>query len=79
VLLSLDDSAPAVPPELLPRLFDPLFRADPARQRRDGAGSGLGLSIARAWVLRHGGRIAAQASPLGGLCMSVWLPESVIE
>ena len=79
VLLSLDDSAPAVPPELLPRLFDPLFRADPARQRRDGAGSGLGLSIARAWVLRHGGRIAAQASPLGGLGMSVWLPESVIE
>ena len=79
VLISLDDSPPAVPPELLPRLFDPLFRADPARQRRDGAGSGLGLSIARAWVLRHGGRIAAQASPLGGLGMSVWLPERARE
>ncbi|MFO1251261.1 MAG: ATP-binding protein [Inhella sp.] len=73
VRITLDDSPPGVPPALLPRLFDPLFRADPARQR--GQGSGLGLSIARAWVQRHGGQIDASPSPLGGLRVSLWLPE----
>jgi two-component system, OmpR family, heavy metal sensor histidine kinase CusS len=45
-----------VPPEALPRVFDPLFRADPARGR-DVEGSGLGLSIARSIVTAHGGVI----------------------
>ncbi|MBB5205808.1 two-component system sensor histidine kinase BaeS [Inhella inkyongensis] len=72
--LRVDDSPPGVAPEALARLFEPLYRADPARQRRDGAGSGLGLSIARAWVLRHGGQIQARPSPLGGLGLVITLP-----
>ena len=71
--LTLDDSAPGVPPASQARLFEPLFRADPSRSRQSG-GSGLGLAIAQAIVRSHGGRIAAAASPLGGLRIEVVLP-----
>jgi signal transduction histidine kinase len=50
------DEGPGVPPEALERVFDRFFRADPARDRTSG-GSGLGLSIARALIVQHGGRI----------------------
>lgn len=74
--LAIEDSPPGVPADELPRLFDPLYRADPSRRRgEDGrGGSGLGLAICRAIVEGHGGRIAARASVLGGLCVDVWLP-----
>jgi two-component system sensor histidine kinase BaeS len=71
--LSVDDSAPGVPAADHERLFEPLYRADASRSRRLG-GSGLGLSICRAIVRSHGGRIDAGASPLGGLRVVVSLP-----
>jgi two-component system sensor histidine kinase BaeS len=37
-------------------------------------GSGLGLAICRSVVLAHGGRIEADASPLGGLRIALALP-----
>lgn len=74
--LVVEDSPPGVPEETMEQLFEPLFRADPARQRhRDGqTGSGLGLAICRAIVQAHGGEITAQPSLLGGLAISVTLP-----
>ena len=42
--LSIDDSAAGVAASDLPRLFEPLYRADAARSRHSG-GSGLGLAI----------------------------------
>ncbi|MBX3587148.1 MAG: HAMP domain-containing protein [Ramlibacter sp.] len=80
--LRVEDTPPGVRPEQLDQLFEPLFRADEARQRHRDAddaagqtsGSGLGLAICRAIVQAHGGRIRAQASPLGGLCIAVTLP-----
>lgn len=83
VELRVEDSPPAVPAAQLDQVFEPLFRADSARQRRaapqgeggvGGGGSGLGLAICRAIVQAHGGSIRAQASPLGGLCIVVVLP-----
>ena len=38
------------------------------------AGTGLGLAIARAVVLAHHGRVAAEAVPGGGLAVTVNLP-----
>ncbi|HNU71190.1 MAG TPA: ATP-binding protein [Thermodesulfobacteriota bacterium] len=71
--LYFDDSAPAVPDESLGRLFDRLYRADPARTRiREG--SGLGLSICKHLVEAHGGSIRAAHSSLGGLRIEVTLP-----
>lgn len=70
-LVTIEDSAPGVSEGELPQIFEPLFRADPARS---GEGSGLGLAIAKAIVDAHRGRIDAAASSLGGLRMTVVLP-----
>jgi two-component system sensor histidine kinase BaeS len=80
--LRIEDTAPGVSSAQLPQLFEPLFRADAARGRQaglvnssaGGAGSGLGLSIAKAIVLAHQGQISATHSGVGGLCVTVVLP-----
>ncbi len=73
LILNLEDTAPGVSPQDLPRLFERLFRVDSARTRRSG-GAGLGLSICQNIVLAHGGTIIAGASELGGLRITLRLP-----
>jgi signal transduction histidine kinase/HAMP domain-containing protein len=53
VEISVRDSGPGAPPELLPRIFDPYFSTK-------STGTGLGLAIARKAVEEHGGRIWAE-------------------
>lgn len=74
--LSVEDTAPGVSDADLPRLFDPLFRADASRQRTADAhhASGLGLSIVRSIAQAHRGQVSAQHSALGGLAVHVTLP-----
>ena len=74
VLLTVEDSTPGVAAEHLHRLFEPLFRLDIARTRTGQHGSGLGLSIVRAIVQAHQGKVQAKPSPLGGLTIEVALP-----
>ena len=74
----IEDSAPGVPPEMLPRLFERFFRVDPSRSRSTG-GSGLGMAICRGIVEAHGGRIAATPSELGGLRIELLLPLVIAE
>ncbi|MGR6808177.1 ATP-binding protein (plasmid) [Sphaerotilus natans] len=78
LLLTVEDSAPGVAPELLPRLFERFFRVESSRGRA-GGGSGLGLAICRSLVEAHGGRIHAEASPLGGLRIGVALPLAALQ
>ncbi|HEY0511121.1 MAG TPA: ATP-binding protein [Thermoanaerobaculia bacterium] len=61
------DSGPGVPPELLPRIFDPYFSTH-------DTGTGLGLPIARRIAEEHGGAITARNRPEGGLEVVVTLP-----
>jgi two-component system, OmpR family, sensor histidine kinase BaeS len=79
--LTVDDTAPGVSATDMQALFEPLFRADRARQRvvsdsttTLGHGSGLGLSIVRSIALAHRGTVSASASAHGGLCLCVRLP-----
>lgn len=72
-LFTWEDSAPGVPPAVLERLTDRLYRGDDSRNRAAG-GSGLGLSIAKAIVNAHDGVMQASPSVLGGLCWTVMLP-----
>jgi two-component system sensor histidine kinase BaeS len=67
------DSAPAVPAESLPKLFDRLYRVDGSRNRATG-GAGLGLSISYNIVIAHHGTIKATASALGGLAIHIHFP-----
>lgn len=73
VELSVEDSAPGVPPDAYKAMFDRLYRADAARSRALG-GSGLGLAICKALVEAHGGDIVALPSVLGGVKMLIRLP-----
>lgn len=74
VEIRVEDSPPGVAEADLPQLFDPLFRADASRSRALG-GSGLGLAVCRAIASAHGGSIRASASPLGGLRITITLPQ----
>ncbi|MCK7597222.1 ATP-binding protein [Microbulbifer sp. CAU 1566] len=67
------DSAPGVPPESLPKLFDRLYRVEESRNRATG-GSGLGLSICKNIVEAQDGTIEADHSELGGLAITCRLP-----
>jgi signal transduction histidine kinase len=71
-VLTVEDSGPGVPPELMPRIFQPFVSG----RKREGprSGTGLGLAIARAIVERHHGRITAGRSELGGAKFEVVLP-----
>ena len=73
LVVRVEDSAPAPAAADWPRLFERFWRGDQSRSRASG-GAGLGLPICQAIVLAHGGRIAAHASALGGLCVQVDLP-----
>ncbi len=71
--IRVDDDGPGIPAEERERVFDRFHRSEVARERESG-GSGLGLAIAKAVAERHGGRIRAEESPLGGARLSVELP-----
>ena len=71
--LTIADSAPGVPADALPKLFERLYRVDTSRARSHG-GAGLGLAIAERIVEAHRGRIGASASMLGGLAIRVEFP-----
>ncbi len=58
-LLTVADQGEPIPPEALERLFERFYRADPARSRTGSFG--LGLSIARSIVTRHGGKVWAES------------------
>ena len=74
-VIEFQDSAPGVPEQELGRLFERLYRVEGSRSRTSG-GAGLGLAICKNIIEAHEGMISAQASPLGGLLISISLPVS---
>lgn len=71
--LTIDDAGPGIPLEKRDEVFKPFNRLDPSRNSKTG-GVGLGLTIARDIVLAHGGSIALEDAPDGGLRASITLP-----
>ncbi len=61
VQISVRDTGIGIPAEHLSHIFDRFYRVDKSRSRQAGGGSGIGLTIARALVEAHGGRIWAES------------------
>ena len=71
-VLVVDNDGQQIPDADLPRLWDPFYRVDKARNRTDG-GTGLGLTIVRAAVLAHGGTCKVENRP-GGVRFLISFP-----
>jgi len=67
------DHGPGIAAADLPHIFQPFYRADPARAR-DSGGSGLGLAIADQVARAHGGRLEVVSVPGDGATFTLRLP-----
>lgn len=71
--LIVSDTGVGIPPEALPHIFERFYQVEAPMTRRYG-GMGLGLSIVREMVERHGGRVWAESEPGKGSRFIVRLP-----
>ncbi|MGN9171814.1 sensor histidine kinase [Lachnospiraceae bacterium HCP1S3_A8] len=76
--ISVKDSGGGVPAESLPYLFERFYRVDKSRNKKKG-GMGIGLSITKAIVEKHGGRIWAENRQSGGLSVIMEFPGRIEE
>ena len=67
-LITIEDTGPGIPPELLAEVFEPFHHAGDTR------GHGLGLAIAKRAIEAHHGTIHAENVAEGGLRLLVRLP-----
>jgi signal transduction histidine kinase len=74
VELTVRDDGPGVPEAEREHVFDRFVRLDTAR--RQGSGSGLGLSIVAAVATRHGGSVHVAEGDGAGAVFVVLLPEA---
>ncbi|WP_460711177.1 sensor histidine kinase [Nocardioides dilutus] len=72
VELAVADAGPGMPAEVVPRVFDRFYRADPGRDRSQG-GTGLGLAIVKSLVHAHDGSVTCR-STADGTTFRVCLP-----
>jgi signal transduction histidine kinase len=72
VVVRVQDRGPGVPPDLLPRIFEPNFSTT-------SGGTGLGLPITQRIVEEHGGRIEAVNREGGGLSVTITLPLAEVD
>jgi signal transduction histidine kinase len=77
IRIAVRDTGPGIREEHLRHVFDRFYKADPSRAATSTqSGSGLGLSIVRAIVQRHGGTVSAVNAPGGGALFELMLPVS---
>jgi signal transduction histidine kinase/putative methionine-R-sulfoxide reductase with GAF domain len=74
VQISVADRGIGIEAQLLESIFDRFYQVDSASTRKVG-GSGLGLSISKAIVEAHGGRIWAESQPGVGSTFHFMLPQ----
>ncbi len=69
VRLSVADTGPGIPTDILPRIFEPFFTTKAPNQN-----AGLGLSTSYSIIQSHGGRLTAESPPGAGATFVVELP-----
>ena len=73
--IMVKDTGVGISEEDLPHIFDRFYKADESRTRGGGASSGLGLSIVKWIVERHGGGISVSSRKGGGTAFTIFLPQ----
>jgi signal transduction histidine kinase len=71
VEFSVHDVGRGIPPEALPRVFEPYYRAPGVGSAR---GAGLGLAVVKSLVDAHGGTIELESTPDQGTRVTFVLP-----
>lgn len=74
IILEIKDNGRGIPEKDLPHLFDRFYRPDVSRSRNSG-GSGLGLSIVKGLVEKHGGSISVHSQLGEGTTFRILLPQ----
>ncbi len=69
VELKVSDTGMGIPPDVLPRIYDPFFTT-----KAPGKGSGLGLSQVHGIVMRHAGHIDVKSKVGKGTTFTIYLP-----
>jgi signal transduction histidine kinase len=70
-VILVKDSGIGIPPDEIPKIWDRLYRGDKSRAE---PGLGLGLSLVKAVVEAHKGRIEVDSEPGGGSVFTLYLP-----
>jgi two-component system heavy metal sensor histidine kinase CusS len=71
--ISVSDTGCGIAAEHLPRIFDRLYRVDPARSQNPN-GAGLGLAIVKSIMGLHGGTVEAQSEQGRGSIFKLLFP-----
>ncbi|MBS0641559.1 MAG: PAS domain-containing protein, partial [Proteobacteria bacterium] len=71
VVIAMRDSGPGMPPEVLARASEAFFTTKPP-----GEGTGLGLSMVRAFAEQSGGALRILSPPGEGATVELWLPRA---
>jgi signal transduction histidine kinase len=74
VIILVKDNGPGIDPAEIPRIWDRLYRGDQSRSQR---GLGLGLSLVKAIITAHHGRVEVDSQPGAGSVFTVYLPKQL--
>jgi two-component system, OmpR family, sensor kinase len=75
IVFTVRDSGAGIDDEHLPFIFDRFYKADPSRSATE-TGSGLGLSIVKAIIERHGGTVSVSSTPGVETLFTIQVPAS---
>jgi signal transduction histidine kinase len=69
IRIDVIDNGPGIPPESMGQIFDPFFST-----KKEGIGTGLGLSVSYNIIEKNGGRMEVESQPGQGAHFSIFLP-----
>jgi signal transduction histidine kinase len=67
VEIEIADDGPGIPPDVMPRIFEPMFSTR-------GFGVGLGLTVVQRVMAQHNGGVEVRSVPERGTQVTLWLP-----